>query len=444
MNFKQNTIHLRTITKKQKLSIPKQILKTIFLSCLFFLSLSATQNLRAQPNTPAGFVANPASGEGEVFLACGPNNVGGAGTIVYKLFYSPTASAPADPLTATEYVFGSTPGDGNGVNAFGFTMTGLTPGTEYTFWLYQYDTATMEYSAPAAATQTSGAAGGPPDTPAGLVANPSTGSGQIFLACGPNDVGANDIVYKLFYSPTASAPADPLTATEYIFGSTPGDGNGVNPFGFTMTGLTPDTEYTFWLYQYDTGTMLYSVTPGTASQTSSNEALPVTWYEPLRATLTENKLVKITWSVSEQVNNEKFIIEHSKNGRDFSAIDNITGGGTINEVQEYHFTHTEPVAGTNYYRINQVDYDGKSDKSNIATVWYSAEQEVSIYPNPASSSVTVRSTQATNLQIKNLYGRLVKTMFLSEGENALLLDDLSNGVYIFEFENGQVETFVKQ
>ncbi len=111
-----------------------------------------------------------------------------------------------------------------------------------------------------------------PPVPAGLVAsnmigdNP-VGSGEVFLACGPNNVGG-DIVYKLFYSTTAGAPADPTTATEYIFGTTPGDGGGVNAFGFVLAGLSPGTEYSFWLYQYNASTELFSDGSATASAVS--------------------------------------------------------------------------------------------------------------------------------------------------------------------------------
>ncbi|HMR90310.1 MAG TPA: hypothetical protein PKD51_19245, partial [Saprospiraceae bacterium] len=246
----------------------------IFFYFILF-SFTSVNNIYAQPATPAGFVANPSPNAGQVFLACGPNQVG-MNDIVYRLFYSPTATAPVDPLTATQYVFGTTAGDGNGTAAFGFNISGLIPGTPYTFWLYQYNSVTMQYSvAPAIAMQNSGVAG-PPATPAGFVANPSSGSGEIFLACGPNQVGMNDIVYRLFYSVTASAPSNPQTATQYTFGSTAGDGNGTNAFGFNISGLTPGTPYTFWLYQYNTMTMQYSVTPAIANQTSGGASTPVT------------------------------------------------------------------------------------------------------------------------------------------------------------------------
>jgi len=117
----------------------------------------------------------------------------------------------------------------------------------------------------------------PPLQPAGLVANSPTTS-SIFVACGPNQVGGNNILYRLFYSPTASAPMNPQTASEYAFGTTAGDGNGVGPFGFNVTGLQAATNYTFWLYQYNTVDQLFS-TPSSVSETTlgGGTAVPITF-----------------------------------------------------------------------------------------------------------------------------------------------------------------------
>ena len=218
------------------------------------------------PSQPVGLVANSPTSS-SVFFACGPNNAG-SGDVVYRLFYSPTATAPANPLTATQYTFGSTPGDGNGVAAFGFVLTGLNSGTPYTFWLYQFDTTTGLYSPPNSVTATTTSGTSVPQ-PVGFVANTPTSS-SIFLAVGPNNLGGT-IVYRLFYSPTSSAPANPLTATQYVFGTTPGDGNGTNAFGFNLGGLNSGTPYTFWLYQFNTATSTYSI-PAIASNTTSNAA----------------------------------------------------------------------------------------------------------------------------------------------------------------------------
>jgi len=246
---------IEILTTQQEVPL-KQFFKTSFLLCLFLVSLGSTTYLAAQPNAPVGFVCNNNnSGPGAVFLAIGPNDTGDL-CIEFRLFYAETATAPADPLTATEYVFGSTPGDGGGTNPFGFQLTGLMPGVDYTIYIFQYNSCTNEFSAPTSCMVTAGAAG-PPATPVGFVCNPTGGDGQVFLAVGPNNVGMNDIVYRLFFAPTASAPADPLTATEHIFGSVPGDGGGTSAFGFTIMGLIPGTDYNFYLYQFNRRIILF-------------------------------------------------------------------------------------------------------------------------------------------------------------------------------------------
>jgi len=67
-----------------------------------------------------------------------------------------------------------------------------------------------------------------------------------------------------------------------------------------------------------------------------------------------------------------------------------------------------------------------------------------VYPNPASSEVTIYSSNEMMLSMKNFYGRTLKRVALSEGDNVILLDGISNGMYILEFENGHAEIFVKQ
>ena len=234
------------------------------------------------PSMPDGFVASDMVGPdpvdaGEIFLAAGPSNVAEP-DIEYRLFYSLSSDVPANPQDATEYEFGTTPGDGDGVNPFGFRLGGLEEATEYTFWLYQYDSANDLFSEPAVASAVSGGDGddpaGPP-TPVGFTASDMVGDdpvddGEIFLSVGPNNVIEPNIEYRLFYSVTADAPANPQDATEYAFGSTDGDGDGVGAFGFRLGGLEESTHYTFWLYQYDTELEAFSA-PAEASAVSGGE-----------------------------------------------------------------------------------------------------------------------------------------------------------------------------
>ncbi len=112
-------------------------------------------------------------------------------------------------------------------------------------------------------------------------------------------------------------------------------------------------------------------------------SIPIIYQNQPTAKLQMNES-HITWSVASQLNNEKYIVEHSKDGKTFSPIREIAGDGTSNETKHYEYVHTSPSIGINYYRIKQVDYDGKYSYSDIAPVRYEGDSSINIYPNPTT------------------------------------------------------------
>jgi hypothetical protein len=151
--------------------------------------------------------------------------------------------------------------------------------------------------------------------------------------------------------------------------------------------------------------------------------MPITYYSQPTVKLQFNQAL-IIWSVATQINNEKYIIEHSNNGKDFSPIGEITGDGTNSETKQYEYIHSSPSIGINYYRIKQMDYDGQYSYSDIASVRYDGGGETNIYPNPATSEVTIITTAPTSLQIMDIYGRVLSKQDISEGQNTINLAEL--------------------
>ena len=113
------------------------------------------------------------------------------------------------------------------------------------------------------------------------------------------------------------------------------------------------------------------------------------------------------------------------------SIGEIAGDGTSNEIQHYKYIHKSPSTGINYYRIKQVDYDGKYSFSDIASVRYGGSGETNIYPNPASDEVTISTTEPTLVQIMDVYGRLLLNRDVSDRQNTINLSELPTGILIF-------------
>ena len=97
------------------------------------------------------------------------------------------------------------------------------------------------------------------------------------------------------------------------------------------------------------------------------------------------------------------------------------------------------------HRIKQVDFDGKYSYSDVCSVVYEPrDNEVVMYPNPVGDYVKITTSYNTNLTITDLYGRIILTKTIIEGENTIDLEQLPNGFYIFALENGDRYKILKE
>lgn len=180
----------------------------------------------------------------------------------------------------------------------------------------------------------------------------------------------------------------------------------------------------------------------------SSTTLPIAFSKLLEAKQ-KQKTTHITWSVPGQNNDDKYIVEHSINGKDFLVIGEITGDGTAALERNYGYTHHTPVPGLNYYRVKQIDYGGQFSYSNIADVKYEGiGKTVKIYPNPSSDRITIAVEDLHRkeyVQIYNSLGLLVKEVVVDKIKT-VNVSDLPRGVYSIYLKNSpsQSQTFVKQ
>lgn len=70
--------------------------------------------------------------------------------------------------------------------------------------------------------------------------------------------------------------------------------------------------------------------------------------------------VQLQWTTASEQNNEKFIIEKSIDAKNFEAFAEVQGAGNSKELNSYSIVDHEPHKGTSYYRLTQVDLNGKS------------------------------------------------------------------------------------
>lgn len=163
-----------------------------------------------------------------------------------------------------------------------------------------------------------------------------------------------------------------------------------------------------------------------------------------------NNQVEISWVTGSEINNDYIEVQKSYDGIDFHTISRHQGFGTTSDIQNYKFTDTKglnvPVI---YYRLQQFDYDGKSETfptKAVHTQYHSQQMQVNIFPNPAVSHVKINlsgmlKNEITQVSIIDINGRMLK----SESFNAINhtyelsgLDQLNSGVYFLFLKNGDL------
>jgi hypothetical protein len=156
---------------------------------------------------------------------------------------------------------------------------------------------------------------------------------------------------------------------------------------------------------------------------------------------TEGSKNNLTWRTASEKNNSHFDIERSTDGTTFYNIGQVKGN---NKPSSYQFVDHQPFA-TTYYRLRQIDNDGKETLSKVISVELKGKGKgLAVYPNPVSSLLNVVYTEGSSFQILNLFGQQVlsgKTP--PSGVGGLDVSALPQGTYILKVGAEQAK-FIKQ
>lgn len=160
---------------------------------------------------------------------------------------------------------------------------------------------------------------------------------------------------------------------------------------------------------------------------SYTQPLPVELVEFLG--FTEEQTSWLKWQTSVEINNSGFDIEKSLNGKDFSKIGHLEGNGNSNEVNNYQFVD-DFFYQSSFYRLKQIDFDGKSEYSNTLFLEMNGQLRTAIYPNPVKNRVSVYASQEEfQLVIVDLSGKEIYRSLVGKREAEDVIVNLKNGIY---------------
>lgn len=112
-----------------------------------------------------------------------------------------------------------------------------------------------------------------------------------------------------------------------------------------------------------------------------------------------NGQVALEWITAREFSTDHFDVERSADGGRFDKISQEAAAGNATAATTYRTVDVSPLTGKNYYRIRQVDVDGRSAFSSVIVVETSDLAGWSAYPNPAHGhfALAIRSTGARNI-----------------------------------------------
>lgn len=142
---------------------------------------------------------------------------------------------------------------------------------------------------------------------------------------------------------------------------------------------------------------------------------------------------------------------------DITQVEQIIADSTIDQIFKITLT---PKAVGDSGQVRMVVFDNANLNDTLTFILKPAiedtvvsvneltiENEVSIFPNPASSQVTINTSEAnSSLKVYGLLGDLMLTRNLTTGSNRININDFPNGLYYFSIESPKgkkVERIIK-
>lgn len=152
---------------------------------------------------------------------------------------------------------------------------------------------------------------------------------------------------------------------------------------------------------------------------------------------------ELTWVTATELNNKGYQVERGNGTEEgWDVIGFVKGNG---KASTYHFMDKNPLTASgasSYYRLRQIDYDGKENVSKVISISNDATPtKLKIYPSVTTGYLTLEADTKESYQVLNLVGQVIL-----QGNATLQRIDvtsLPNGTYMLKVGNEQAK-FIKQ
>lgn len=153
----------------------------------------------------------------------------------------------------------------------------------------------------------------------------------------------------------------------------------------------------------------------------------------------QHQAIMVDWATATERNAAFFEVQRSADSREFHTVGSVPATGDAQYRNDYQFVDEHPLQGANYYRLNQVDRDGRSEITQTVVAYLGLDPGAKpvLFPNPADDLLNVAFTSPVDgdalVLVKDALGRTVQEELIAvkRGEPAATLSTgrLAKGWY---------------
>jgi hypothetical protein len=249
-----------------------------------------------------------------------------------------------------------------------------------------------------------------------------------------NRVGTNNVEITLSWDVRSGAVTNLSDLTIAHWNGTKWEDKGSTSTGGTNTAGTI------------TSSLISSFSPFTlASKNRSTNLLPVLFLS--FDGKCENDQNILNWATASETNNNYFEIQKSTDAKNWNIVSKIMGTGNSTQKVDYEYSENINEKYDLFYRLKQVDFDGKFEFSSVIFVknCNNSYSEFTVFPNPVIAVVNLQfngdKNQIRSIEIFNLLGE--KVYFSDRFQSTIDLSDKQNGTYFIHIKSS-TQSFVEK
>jgi hypothetical protein len=159
--------------------------------------------------------------------------------------------------------------------------------------------------------------------------------------------------------------------------------------------------------------------------------------------------IVLNWTTASEINNKGFVIERAYLGSDFNEID-FVASSKINSNSKLNYAYTDKncdLTQTVFYRLKQVDLDGKYSYSPIVEIKSENNENSNVYPNPFTNKLSIQTEANSNslIEVFDIQGRKVYTQMSNiSGLTEIKSSEWESGIYFVKVNGMSAVKIIKQ